>query len=330
MKKTIYLLSILLLIGLISCQNSNKQNELIVIAGTGNPGFTDGLDAELFKPIRLTPYKENSILFADINNHAIRMVDQNGEVTTIAGGPDKKGFADGNADSAKLASPHGVAYNKTTNKIFVASASNHIIREISETENGEFLVNTIAGIPETKGYKDGSVDSALFNSPHGVLVREEDGALVVIDIGNAKLRLIKDGVVSTIAGNTDADPLKIDFYYPIDLAFDGDDILIADAGNHKIFRIQPGKSAEAIQLNDTLNTPHGITADEDGSIYIADMGTNRILKIDSEGNLSTLVDATTDTTSVSCLKKPAAVLYDNGYLWIADLNNHQLKRLDLR
>ena len=329
MKKTINLLSLLLFIGLISCQNSNQQNKLITVAGTGNPGFTDGANAELFKPIRLTPYKENSILFADINNHAIRIVTQDGEVTTIAGGPDKKGFADGSADSAKLASPHGVAYNKKTNTIFVASASNHVIREISEIANGEFVVKTIAGIPEKKGYKDGSVDSALFNSPHGVLVTE-DGALVVIDIGNAKLRLIKDGVVSTIAGNTDTDPLKVDFYYPIDLAFDGDDILIADAGNHKIFRIKPGKSAEAIQLNDTLNTPHGITADENGSIYIADMGTNSILKIDNKGNFITLVDTTTDTTSVSCLKKPAAVLYDNGYLWIADLDNHQLKRLDLR
>jgi len=329
MKKKINLLSLLLFIGLISCQNNNEQNKLITMAGTGNPGFTDGTNAELFKPIRLAPYKNNSILFADINNHAIRFVDQNGEVITIAGGPDKKGFADGNADSAKFSNPHGVAYNKKNNKIFVVSASNHIIREISEAENGEFVVKTIAGLPETKGYIDGSVDSALFNSPHGVVVRK-DGALVVIDIGNAKLRLIKDGMVSTIAGNTDDDLLKIDFFYPIDLALDGDDVLIADAGNHKIFRIKPGKSAEAVQLNDTLDTPHGITVDENGSIYIADMGTNRILEIDNEGNFFTLVDATSDTNSVSCLKKPAAVLYDNGYLWIADLNNHQLKRLDIR
>ncbi len=329
MKKALYLLSLLLVAGLISCQNGNKQNKLQLIAGTGNPGFTDGTHAELFKPIRLAPYKNNSILFADINNHAIRFVDQNGDVTTIAGGPDKKGFADGSADSAKFSNPHGVAYDPKTNTIFVASASNHVIREITEAENGEFTVKTIAGVPGENGYKDGSSDSALFNSPHGVVVRE-DGALLIIDIGNAKLRLIKDGMVSTIAGNTDADPLKVDFFYPIDLTLDGEDVLVADAGNNEIFRIKPGISASTIYLNDTLDTPHGITTDENGSIYIADMGTNRILKIDKEGNFFTLVDATTDTTSVSHLKKPAAVLYDNGFLWIADLNNHQLKRLDLR
>ena len=271
MKKAINLISLLLLIGLISCNNSNdnnnniEQNKLITIAGTGNQGFADGANAELFKPIRLSPYKNNSILFADINNHAIRIVDQNGDVTTIAGGPDKKGFADGSADSAKFNSPHGVAYNSSTNTIYVASASSHIIREITEGESGEFFVKTIAGIPEKDGYKDGSVDSALFNSPHGVLI-QEDGSLVVIDIGNAKLRLIKDGMVSTIAGNTDSDPLKVDFFYPIDLASDGDDILIADAGNNKIFRIKPGISAETVLLNDTLSTPHGITADNNGSI----------------------------------------------------------------
>jgi len=327
MKNSLFYLSILFLFILSSCQNTVDQSELSVVAGSGNPGFKDGANSELFKPIRFSTYKDHSILFADINNHAIRMIDENGMVSTIAGGPDKKGFSDGHADTAKLFSPHGVAYNEKTNKIYVASASNHVIREISETESG-FFVGTVAGIPEKKGFINGSVDSALFNSPHGVLVRE-DGALVVIDIGNAKLRLIKDGIISTIAGNKENDPLQIDFFYPIDIAFDKSDILIADAGNHKLFRVKTGVSVETIVLNDTLNTPHGISADDQSNIYIADMGTNRILKIDTTGNFTTLVDATSDTTLVSNLKKPAAVLYDNGYLWIADLNNHKLKRLKL-
>ncbi|MEN8123325.1 MAG: hypothetical protein ABFS35_23510, partial [Bacteroidota bacterium] len=62
MKKTIIFLNILL-IGLISCQNNTDQNNLEVIAGTGNPGFKDGDSAELFKPIRLSTYKNNSLVF---------------------------------------------------------------------------------------------------------------------------------------------------------------------------------------------------------------------------------------------------------------------------
>lgn len=328
MKKLTLILSIAIF-AFGACQDKMTTPEKEILAGTGNPGFKDGNPSELHKPIRFALYKNNSLLFADINNHAIRVLKENGEVMTIAGGPDKKGFAEGISDTARLNSPHGVAYNKNTNKIYFASATNHVIREISEDENGNFYVSTFAGIPEKKGYKDGAIDSALFNSPHGVLVRE-DGALVIIDIGNAKLRLIKDGMVSTIAGNTENDPLKADFYYPIDIAFDGDDILIADAGNHKIFRVKPGISAEEIILQDTLNTPHGITADENGNIYIADMGTNRILKVDENGAVSTIIDKTDDVTKASNLKKPAAVLYDNGYLWIADLDNHQIKGIKIK
>ena len=327
-KSNLFPLLIIIMI-LVSCQDNTVQDELHVVAGNGNAGFKDGVNSELFKPIRLSTYKDNSILFADIFNHAIRKVNINGEVTTIAGGPDKKGFADGNADTARFNSPHGVAYSATTNKIYVASASNHIIREISETKSDRFMVKTIAGLPGESGYKDGPIDSALFNSPHGILVRD-DGALVVIDIGNAKLRLIKDNMVSTIAGKSKDDPLTVDFVYPIDIAFDENDILVADAGNQKLYRIKPGISAKSIPLMDTLNTPHGITVDNESNIYIADMGTNRILKIDNAGNFTTLVDATADSTRIYSLKKPAAVLYDQGFLWIADLNNHQLKRLKIK
>lgn len=327
MKKPIIFLSFLLFLAFLSCNKENNQNELAVIAGNGSSGFKDGKASELFKPIRFSTYKNGSILFADINNHAIRVINKEGEVRTIAGGPSKDGFADGNMDSAKFRSPHGVAYNEKTNKIYVASASNHIIREISEMDDGSFMAKTVAGLPEQKGYKDGSIDSALFNSPHGVLVRK-DGALVVIDIGNAKLRLIKDGIVSTIAGASDNDPVKVDFYYPIDIAFEGEDILVADAGNHKLFRVKQ-LSAESITLKDTLDTPHGITSDQKGNIYIAEMGKNRILAIDKEGSIKTIIDVPADSTSVHNLKKPAAVLFDQGFLWIADLNNHQIKRIKI-
>lgn len=318
----------LILVLMISCCGDEKER-LESIAGTGNPGFSDGTAAEMNKPIRFSRYKNNEILFADINNHAIRTVNEAGVVRTIGGGPDKSGFSDGNTDTARFRSPHGVAYNANTNKIYMASAVNHVIREISETDEGNFFVKTIAGIPGESGYKDGSIDSALFRSPHGVLVRE-DGALVIIDIGNAKLRLVKDGMVSTLAGKTEEDPLMADWLYPIDITFDGEDVLICDAGNNNLFRVRPGESAEVIFLHDTLDTPHGIAVDEKHNIYIADMGSNSILKIDPEGRIETLVDATTDSTAVSYLQRPAAVMYDRGYLWIADLDNHQIKRLKIR
>ena len=48
-------------------------------------------------------------MFADINNHAIRLAYSDGRVETIAGGPEKEGHRMAPADVARFDSPHGVA-----------------------------------------------------------------------------------------------------------------------------------------------------------------------------------------------------------------------------
>ena len=55
-----------------SCNIENSPTIKLVI-GSGHAGFKDGNLADLNKPIRLTPYTKNSVIFADINNHAIRI-----------------------------------------------------------------------------------------------------------------------------------------------------------------------------------------------------------------------------------------------------------------
>ena len=283
MRKYVFLIAVMLL-SILSC-TAEQQKLLSVIAGTGKAGFKDGRQAELNKPIRLAPYKDNSVIFADINNHAIRIASLDGEVTTIAGGPDKKGYQDGDAAQAKFNSPHGVAYDKDNDIIYVAEAGGNLIRTITKTDNGNFIVNTLAGIPNEKGFRDGRADSAKFNSPHAVILAS-GGGVFVVDIGNSRVRLIKDGMVSTVAGsgksgNEDGESDQASFVYAIDIVSDGENIFVADAGSNLIRKVIPNVSVTTIQLKDSLNTPHGIAIDENDNIYIADMGTHRILKINS-------------------------------------------------
>jgi len=330
MKNSIVLL---LLIALNSC-SIEKSYTIILAAGSGQPGFKDGNPADLNKPIRLTPYTNNSVIFADINNHAIRIATIDGKVTTLAGGPDKEGYEDGPVSTAKFKSPHGVAYDKQNKKVYVAGAGNHVIRVISLSENGEHQVSTLAGIPGIPGYKDGMADSAMFISPHALILRKE-GEIVVADIGNARLRSIKNGMVTTIAGsgetgNQDGIPEQATFNYAMDLVLDDSDILLADAGSHLIRRIVPGKEVTTLTLHDTLSTPHGIAIDESKNIYIADMGTHRVLKIDKEGNVKPIAGTGEIGNSLEALNKPAALLVHAGYLWIADLNNHQIKVIRIK
>lgn len=314
----------------LSCSHA-QTNSMLLITGIGKAGFVDGKKAELNKPIRLAPYRNNSIIFADINNHAIRIASFDGEVTTIAGGPEKKGFQDGPVEAAKFNSPHGVAYDEANDIIYVAEAGSNLVRTITKTADGKFIVSTLAGIPDQKGFRDGRSDSALFNSPHAVILAK-GGGVYVVDIGNSRVRLIKDGIVSTVAGsgksgNADGKSEEASFVYAIDIVSDGENIFVADAGSNLIRKVKPNSSVTTLQLSDTLSTPHGIAIDNENNIYIADMGSHRILKINTKGKVTSIAGTGTKGSQINELNKPAAVLVYNNYLWIADLDNHQIKVL---
>ena len=330
-----FVISILLYF-VFSCTSQN-QSEIFLVAGSGKAGFKDGKgqEAELNKPIRLAPFGQDAILFADINNNAIRTVTIDGRVKTISGGPDKSGFLDGPAKEAKFNAPHGVAFDALQGIIYVAEAGNHVIRRINPADGQQttYTVSTIGGVPGTAGYRDGAADSALFMSPHGLALYGQD-SVIIADIGNARIRLLYKGRVTTLAGSgeigaEDGAPLSASFKYPMDLVRFHSEILIADAGTHLIRKLNIGKSVSTIQLTDTLSTPHGIAVDAKGNIYIADMGTNRILSVDKKGDVHIVAGTGKNKNAADILNKPAAVLVHSGYLWIADLNNHQIKAIKL-
>jgi len=293
--------------------------------GTGTAGMTDGKSAELDKPIRFSPYKNNSLLFVDFNNYAVRKIDKNGHVTTLFGAADKKGFKDGNKSDALFDGIHGVAYDQKNDLIYIASASNNVVRKI-KLNGDNFIVETIAGTPKEKGFYEGDAHKAKFNSLHQILLNK-DGSILVLDIGNAKIRKIKNGQVSTLVGMDSVSPIKVDWKYPIDMAFDGRDIVICDAGNNSIYRFSPGKKIVKLQLDQEIKMPHGITSNGHGTIYIADMGDNAVYKIENDKNVTKI--KATPSNGFDQLNKPSDVIIINGILYVADLYNHQIKQQKL-
>lgn len=292
--------------------------------GTGEAGFSDE-PVKLDKPIRFSKYKDGTFLFVDFNNYAIRKVGKNGKVTTLFGGPDKKGFQDGDLNKALFDGIHGVSYDEKNDIIYIASASNNVIRKITK-KNDEFQVETIAGTPKINGFADGDSAQAKFNSLHEVLYSKR-GDIYVLDIGNAKIRKLKNGKVTSLVGKDSLVPIMVDWKYPIDMAFDGDDIVICDAGNSSIYRFTPGKEIKKLELDHPLKMPHGITSDDKGNLYVADMGANVIYKIENDTKV-TEIEATSEN-GFDKLNKPADVIIINGTLWVADLYNHQLKHQKL-
>jgi sugar lactone lactonase YvrE len=100
-----------------------KAGKLYRFAGTGEKGFTgDGADAKSArlsgpKGVALAP--DGSLYIADTENHAIRKVDRNGIITTVAGDGQR-------GDGPRLARPHGV-FVDTNGAVYIADSENNRI-----------------------------------------------------------------------------------------------------------------------------------------------------------------------------------------------------------
>jgi len=302
-----------------------------VVAGTGEPGFADGqgVAAQLAKPIRLTPYGPGTVVFADIDNHAIRLARLDGTVETIAGGPERQGHEDGPASVARFDAPHGVAA-RADGVLAVCEASGCTIRLLTPTDGGGFTVSTLAGIPGESGFRDGPCAEALFDAPHAV-AWTPDGAVLVADIGNGRVRRIHDGAVETLVGGPRDEEADPSLKWPMDLALADDGTLwILDAGRARIrrWRADTGLASPFAELE--LAMPHGVAVLPDGRIAVAELYGHRVLRLDpTSGALATLCGTTEAGAGEGQLRKPAAVLAHAGCLWIADLGNHRLVTVPL-
>lgn len=104
--------------------------EVTTYAGTNEAGFNDGIGSGArFSNPRALAIDKNGILYvADTGNHAIRRINLEGGVSTIAGGI--AGFENGPVESARFNSPEGIALDDV-GRIFVADRGNNVVRVIA-------------------------------------------------------------------------------------------------------------------------------------------------------------------------------------------------------
>lgn len=111
----------------------DKTGNVTTVAGGGsqNPGFKDGKGTEArFRFPRGIAIDTQGILYiADTDNHAIRKIDKEGNVTTLAG-TGKKGFQDGDGKLAQFHTPWAIAVDPQGN-LYVADTKNHRIRKVT-------------------------------------------------------------------------------------------------------------------------------------------------------------------------------------------------------
>ncbi len=268
-------------------------------AGSGSSGFLNGLkdQASFNQPMDVKADQSGNLFIVDFNNHAIRKIAPDGQVTTFAGSG-TAGNADGQGTAASFNSPVFIDLDGDGN-IIVPDLSNNIIRKI--TPDG--LVTTIAGSGSASSV-DGNGLAVSFHFPYGIAIAS-DGTIYISETGSHSIRKIaNDGTVTTLAGSgspgyVDGTGSAASFSRPTGLALDADDNLyVADEGNYRIRRVTPagvvttfaGSGAQG-RVNGSANNASftsvaGLHFGSNGVLYVADRSNNLVRQIDSSGQVS--------------------------------------------
>ena len=338
--------------------------DITQFAGTGSSGFSgDGgpaASAELSEPNGVFGDSSGNIYIADTNNHRIRKVDTFGNISTFAGTGNSNYSGDGaEAILAELNQPRGI-YVDSSDNIYIADTKNHIIRKVDGTTN---IITKFAGTAGSSGSSGdgGPAVNARLNEPRGIYKDSSDN-IYIADTKNHIIRKV-DGTTNIItkfagtAGSSgssgDGGPaVNARLNEPRGIYVDSsDDLYIADAKNHIIRKVDgttsiitkfagtagaAGYSGDGgLAVNAQLNEPCGITASS-GNLYIADTKNHRIRRVDTTGNIITVVSTGSSGFSgdggpalLARLNVPKGIFMDSwGNLYIADRGNHKIRRVD--
>ncbi|WP_137940087.1 gluconolaconase [Chitinivorax sp. B] len=202
------------------------QGVVSTVAGTGQPGLRDGpaTAAQFNGPLAVAVGRDGSLYVADTYNDRIRVIQPDGNVTTLAGGP-HPGHQDGPGGNALFDMPCALALDHAGN-LWIADTRNRAIRKLAP--NGE--VSTFAQAPEQDR------ESPL-RRPLGLAI-SRDGSLYVGDASGGRiLQLAPTGEQAILIGETD---LADSFARPSGLTLDNQGMLVvADAQATRLYRLRP-------------------------------------------------------------------------------------------
>ncbi len=255
--------------------------------GNGGAGTAASLDA----PENIAFDASGNLYIAEAGGNRIRKLSTTGVITRFAGtGTSGYSGDGGNATSAQLWFPHGVAAD-STGDVYIADTGNKVVRKVNTAgtittfaKDSRFLqlaglttdsagnvyaadygacvvwhitpagvVSVFAGVLKTCGYNSDGIaaTSAHLNGPYSVAI-DSKGDLLIGDSFNQRVRMVSSGIISTYAGTGTC-------------GFSGD-----------------GGAATSARLCH----PSGVTVDKSLNVYIGDYGNFRVRKV-SGGTIST-------------------------------------------
>jgi trimeric autotransporter adhesin len=227
-------------------------------AGDNGPAIEASLDAP--GGLAVTPGGE--VYFADSNNHVIRRIDAQNNITTVVGN-NALGAAFGGdfaaADAAQLDTPSAVTI-APDGDLVIADSYNHRIRRVDRETR---IISTVAGSGRSDyDGDDKPATEAALHMPSAVAAAP-NGDIYIADTLNYRVRMIDHatGFIHTVAG----------------IGVPAENGNVGDGG---------------LATHASLNMPSDVAIGPNGDIYIADMHHQRVRRIDAKTRLITTVAGT--------------------------------------
>ena len=289
------------LLVLASSPAAAATSSVSTLIGTGSPGDSD---REVNNPYGLVIGPDGALYFCDLDNQRIRRLDlPTRRTTTVAGNGQKAYSGDGGpATVASLNMPHEIRFDRAGH-LYIAERDNHVVRKV-DARTG--VISTFAGTGRAGFSGDGGpATRAELRQPHSIAV-DANGRLLICDIGNHRIRQVNlsSGMIETYAGTGERQPTPdgapvrgTALNGPRTMSFDREgDLYLALREGNAIYRVAPK----------TATIHHLAGTGEQG--YSGDGGPARLAK----------------------LSGPKGLAYADGMLYVADTENHVIRRIDLK
>lgn len=307
----------------------------------------------------LADEKGKRLFIADSNHNRIVVATLDGVITdTIGNGV--AGRADGNFDAATFFRPQGLALDVDGTTLYVADTENRLLRAVDLKKR---LVRTIAGTGEQlrERFTEGAARETRLSSPWDLIfARDDSGDKLYIamagthqiwrmDLSTARLALFA-GSERWREARADGARLDAAFAQPSGLASDGKSLYVADSESNIIRAVDlAGEDGEVrtlvggdlFQFGDEdgtgddarLQHPLGVVV-TNGAVYVADTYNHKIKRLDPATQTITSFAGTgkpgQQDGARASFYEPGGISAANNFLYIADTNNHAIRRIDLR
>ena len=335
---------------------------IVTVAGTGEAGHSgDGgpaTDAQL-TPSSVAADASGNVYVADPISHRVRRIDPSGVIVTVAGTGEAGYSGDGGpATDAQLNEPVDVALDASGN-VYVVDLLNYRVRLVTKSpywisvqlgSSSDTLTLDVSrqgavthfGQPAVIGSRLAACNGniyALRRSPNGGIQAAYVSERQAVGLGDRRpITFERDEAGAWRVGRdvvrSGYRHIQSDREYVLDVAEGrwrlASHVLRTVAGNSGV---DDGVRASA----SALYAPSSVDSDSAGNLYVADRENNRIRRIHTSGEITTLAgtgergySGDGGPAAEARLDRPAAVAVDRaGNVYVADTGNQRVRRIDL-